>query len=150
MVRAAAWPRAIREAGKLGLVHGVEDRHRRSLDDLVLQCRYANRALLAIPAPAPLSHAPDPVFGAWWPVASSAWPAAFPPVPPPPASWLCSGPSSALRGCLTSQARTSAACVCRLPAALQRPCIGGAAWRGLGSPGSRARCFRACAGSPTP
>src|ERR1700682_581572 len=46
---AAAWPSAIREAGKLGLVHGVEDRYGRSLDDLVLQRRYANRALLAIP-----------------------------------------------------------------------------------------------------
>src|ERR1700687_2758583 len=46
LVRAAVWPRAIREAGKLGLVHRIEDHHRRSLDDLVLHCRDATRSLL--------------------------------------------------------------------------------------------------------
>src|SRR5713101_5220160 len=46
---AAPWPCAIRETGKLGLVHGVEDRYGRTLDDLVLNCRYANRSLLPVP-----------------------------------------------------------------------------------------------------
>src|SRR5712692_3941743 len=46
LVRAAAWPRAIREAGTLGLVHRIEYQHRRSLDDLVLHCRDADRSLL--------------------------------------------------------------------------------------------------------
>jgi len=42
---AASWPCAVREAGKLGLVHGVEDRYGRSLDDLVLDRRDTNRPL---------------------------------------------------------------------------------------------------------
>jgi hypothetical protein len=45
----ASWPCAVREAGELGLVHGVEYRHGRPLDDLVLHRRYADRPLLAIP-----------------------------------------------------------------------------------------------------
>jgi hypothetical protein len=76
------------------------------------------------------------------------------------ASHLPSSPSAArllalfgafpgMCGCLTSQARASAACVSRLPAALQRPACR-IAGEDLGSPGSRARCFRACAGSATP
>ena len=46
---AAPWPRAVREAGKLGLVHGVEHRDRRTLDDLVLERHHANRSLLPVP-----------------------------------------------------------------------------------------------------
>jgi hypothetical protein len=80
----------------------------------------------------------------------SAWPAAFPPAPPPLVAEPCSGPSSVLRSCMTSQPRASAACGLGLPAAVRRPYIGGAARTSLGSPGSRARCFRACPGSPTP
>src|SRR5438132_9185151 len=53
LMGAAPWPRAIRKIDKLGLVHGRQDRHRRSLDDLVFDCRYANRSLLLA---VPLGH----------------------------------------------------------------------------------------------
>src|SRR5215831_4964665 len=48
-MRAATWPPTIREASKLWLVHGIQDRYGRPLDNLVLKCRHADRALLAIP-----------------------------------------------------------------------------------------------------
>jgi hypothetical protein len=49
-------------------------------------------------------------------------------------SWLCLRPFLVLRGCLTSEARASAASVCRLPAALQLHSLAGRPGGILGSP----------------
>src|SRR6185437_7831355 len=44
-MRAASGPESVREALEVGLVNLVEDRHHSLLDDLVLQCYDAQRAL---------------------------------------------------------------------------------------------------------
>jgi len=63
-----------------------------------------------------------------------------------PVPRCCSGTSQVLQGCPTSQVRSSSACVLRLPDASRGYCCPG---RDVGSPGSRARCFRTCSGSLT-
>jgi hypothetical protein len=52
LMGAASGSRPVREAGELGLVHGIEDRDRRTLDDLVLEGRHADRPLLRLRIPA--------------------------------------------------------------------------------------------------
>jgi len=78
--------------------------------------------------------------------ANSPWPVPFPPSPPPPVAQPCSETSQVLRDRPTSHARSSPACVLRLPGAACRRFPPQA---NMGSPGSRARCFRTCPGSLT-
>src|ERR1700693_243573 len=68
-----------------------------------------------------MTRLPGPASGTRCLQASSLWPAPFPPPPPPPVSRLCSRASPVLRGCLTSRARSSSACVLELPDAASRP-----------------------------
>ena len=102
-------------------------------------------ALPDVPAQRWITRLPGSESGTRHLQVGSPWPAPFPPSPPPPVSRLCSGTSPVLRGCLTSRARPSSACVLRLPDAASGPYPEANA----GSPGSRARCFRACSGPLT-
>jgi hypothetical protein len=66
--------------------------------------------------------------------------------PPPSIAQPCSGTSLVVRVCPTSRVRSSSSCVLRLPDASPDVIL---PWENVGSPGSRTRCFRTCAGSVT-
>ena len=100
-----------------------------------------------VSAPAHCARPTGAESGARFAGAGSPWPVPFPPSPPPPTLVrLCSETSQVLRNCPTSHARSSSAYVLRLSRhglRLHQP------QAGMGSPGSRARCFRTCSGSLT-
>ena len=68
-----------------------------------------------VPAPAHCARRFGAVSETRFAGADSPWPVPFPPSPPPPVARLCSQTSQVLRNCPTSCARSSSACVLRLP-----------------------------------
>ncbi len=68
-----------------------------------------------VPAPAHCACRPGPAPGARFAGSGSLWPGPFPPSPPRPIGRRCSETSPVLRACPTAPARSSSACVRRLP-----------------------------------
>src|SRR5207244_1177711 len=149
-MRAATGSEPVRKAFEVGLVNLVEDRHHSLLDDLVLQCcdaqgalppiglRYVDSSRRLCPVRSTMPSTVQIVTSIFHSVP-------FPPQPPRKLALLCSTGSLVLRHSPTSPARS-------------RPPFG--LWplrTGLvlssktyrRSPGSRACCFSACAGSQT-